>query len=311
MATHEEDKRMELTEHLAELRTRLMRSLLYLIAGSILGYVYFGPIFSFLEKPLSIEFKRLNATRVRQAADPKNNPVGEMFILPKPLANGETVTPEKVNELIAALDFLQKHPSSSSQVGEVFNNITGPFLVKLKIGIIVGFILVTPLLVWEAAMFVTPALTPSEKKPLRFLIPLSVFLLIFGITIAYITLFFAIGWFTSFLADFSANTNLLQNPEEYVMFVFAMMASFGIAFQLPVVLMGGAYLNLITAKGLIKNWRWGIVLAALGALFVPSNDIPSMVLIAVPLLILYFGSIILVKMVEIGREREKRRSGAK
>ena len=159
-------------------------------------------------------------------------------------------------------------------------------------------------------MFVTPALTPTEKKPLRFLIPLSVSLLVFGIVIAYITLFFAIGWFTSFLDDFS-QTTLLQNPEEYVMFVFAMMASFGIAFQLPVVLMGGAYLNLITAKGLIKNWRWGIVIAALGALFVPSNDIPSMVLIAVPLLILYFGSIVLVKMVEMGREREKRKSSPK
>ena len=307
---NDNDKRMELTEHLAELRTRLMRCMLYLIAGSILGYVYFGVIFDFLEKPLTKELNHLNQVRaVRLANHPAKSP-NEMFILPTPLKPGETVTVDKVNELITTLDWLHKHPGSVNQAGQVFNSITGPFLVKLKLGIIVGFILVTPLLVWEAAMFVTPALTPNEKKPLRFLIPLSVSLLLFGIVIAYITLFFAIGWFTSFLDDFS-QTTLLQNPEEYVMFVFAMMASFGIAFQLPVVLMGGAYLNLITAKGLIKNWRWGIVIAALGALFVPSNDIPSMVLIAVPLLILYFGSIVLVKMVEMGREREKRRSAAK
>ena len=307
---NENDKRMELTEHLSELRTRLMRCMLYLIAGSILGYVYFGVIFDFLEKPLTKELNHLNQIRAERIVKNPNKSTNDMFILPTPLKPGESVTVNKVNELISTLDWLHKHPGSVNQAGQVFNSITGPFLVKLKLGIIVGFILVTPLLVWEAAMFVTPALTPTEKKPLRFLIPLSVSLLVFGIIIAYITLFFAIGWFTSFLDDFS-QTTLLQNPEEYVMFVFAMMASFGIAFQLPVVLMGGAYLNLITAKGLIKNWRWGIVIAALGALFVPSNDIPSMVLIAVPLLILYFGSIVLVKMVEMGREREKRKSAPK
>ena len=307
---NENDKRMELTEHLSELRTRLMRCMLYLIAGSILGYVYFGVIFDFLEKPLTKELNHLNQVRAERIVKNPNKSTNDTFILPTPLKPGESVTVDKVNELISTLDWLHKHPGSVNQAGQVFNSITGPFLVKLKLGIIVGFILVTPLLVWEAAMFVTPALTPTEKKPLRFLIPLSVSLLVFGIIIAYITLFFAIGWFTSFLDDFS-QTTLLQNPEEYVMFVFAMMASFGIAFQLPVVLMGGAYLNLITAKGLIKNWRWGIVIAALGALFVPSNDIPSMVLIAVPLLILYFGSIVLVKMVEMGREREKRKSAPK
>ena len=307
MAASEIDKRMELTEHLSELRSRLMRCMLYLLAGSVIGYIYFKPIYSFLEKPLITEITRLN--KVRNIAAMQGNQAhpaqkGVIDLLPAPIAVGEKITPQDFNRLIEAIKYLETKPASNMQVGQVFAGFTEPFLVQLKLAIVVGFILVTPLVIWEAAMFVTPALTPHEKRPLKFLMPLSILLLIFGMTVAYFTLFFAIGWFMSFLDSFP-DTTVLQNPEQYVMFFFKMMAAFGITFQLPVVLMGGAYLNLITSKSLIKNWKWGLMLGPIGALIIPSNDIPSMVMIAIPLWVLYFGSILLVKMVEWSKARRK------
>ena len=308
MAASEADKRMELTEHLSELRSRLMRCMLYLLAGSVIGYIYFKPIYSFLEKPLTTEIERLNKVRnnaafIENQAHP--NQKGVILLLPSAVAPGEQVSPKAFNQLIDAIKYLENKPTSATQIGQVFAGFTDPFLVQLKLAIVVGFILVTPLVIWEAAMFVTPALTPQEKKPLRFLMPLSILLLIFGMSVAYLTLFYAIGWFMSFLDSFPGNPTLLQNPEQYVMFFFKMMAAFGITFQLPVVLMGGAYLNLITSKSLVKNWKWGLMLGPIGALIIPSNDIPSMVMIAIPLWVLYFGSILLVKMVEWSKARKK------
>jgi sec-independent protein translocase protein TatC len=69
--------------------------------------------------------------------------------------------------------------------------------------------------------------------------------------------------------------------------------------------MGGAFMGLVTSKGLIKNWRWGFMVALLGGLLTPGNDPMSWALMSGPMLLLYFGSIVLVKMVENSRAKQK------
>jgi sec-independent protein translocase protein TatC len=308
MAEHDDDKRMELTEHLQELRSRIMRSLVYLVAGAILAYCYFTPIYNFLKWPLDKTIRNVNDARIKRdiAATSGHTANGrDIFVLPDLIEPGKPVTAEKYNEMVRALDWMRHHPMSMPIMGDVFRGFHEMFLVQLQVSILIGFILAIPLVIWELAQFITPALTADERKPLRVLIPISIFLMLCGVTVAYLTLFFAMAWFVSFLDAFSSNAALLQSPNDYVMFFIKMMAAFAIAFQLPVVLMGGAYLGLVTSKGLIKNWRWGIVLAALGGLLTPSNDLPSMALMAIPLLMLYFGSIFLVRMVEGWKEKEK------
>src|SRR5262249_21129474 len=149
-------------------------------------------------------------------------------------------------------------------------------------------------------------LTPQERRPLRLLAPVSVLLLAFGVAVAYVTMFYAMRWFLSYLDDFPQPAVLMQDPNDYILFFVKMMAAFGVAFQLPVVLMGGAYVGLVTSKGLIKHWRWGVVVAALGGVFTPSNDLFSMALMSIPLLILYGGSIFLVMLIERIKAKDKK-----
>jgi len=308
MADNRDDKRMELTEHLQELRARIMRSLIYLVLGAILAFIYFKPIYSFLEYPLTVTTNKVNEFRARQQVLDASRPGAnnhDILVMPKLLAPGETVTADKFNELVRAVDWIHRHPVSTPILPNTFHNFTEPFLVQLQVSILIGFILTIPLIIWELAQFVTPALTQEERRPLRVLIPISIFLMLFGVTVAYLTLFFAMAWFVSFLDAFSSNAALMQSPNDYILFFIKMMAAFAIAFQLPVVLMGGAYIGVVSSSGLAKNWRWGIVLAALGGLLTPSNDLPSMALMAIPLLLLYFGSILLVKMVEGWKAKEK------
>lgn len=307
MASHE--KRMELTEHLAELRSRIMRSLLYLVVGAILAYQFFTPLSDILFKPLENEMKRLVTIRNSKAAkseiaDPASE--AKRVLYPPPLHDPPTKA--EVEQVYTALRWVYAHPLPPAATGFAFPNFYEAFTVRLRVSVVYGFILSTPLILWELAMFVLPALTPEERRPLRSLIPLSIALLISGVLVAYFTMFYAMAWFLSYLDDFPQGTTLLQNPSDYVIFFVKMMAAFGVAFQLPVVLMGGAYVGFITSKGLWRNWRWGVMIAALGGVFTPSNDLISMALMSIPLLILYFGSILLVWGVERSKARRKRGS---
>jgi len=300
-----DDKRMELTEHLGELRTHIIRSLWYLVIGAVVCYNLFAPLYGAMYKPLEHELsKRIleqSKKNVRHEGKPDAN--GDVLILPT--AQHDPPTRAEFQQLVDAVEWVYEHPAARPYMGIVFQNFYEPFTVKVTIGVIFGFILTSPLVVREFALFLLPALTPAERKPLKALVPLSVFLLICGITVAYFTMFFAMGWFLSYLDDFPKGATLMQNPNDYILFFVKMMAAFGIAFQLPVVLMGGAFMGIITSKGLIKNWRWGVMIAFLGGLLTPSNDLMSWALMCGPLLILYFGSILLVKMVENSRAKQQ------
>ncbi len=283
------DKRMELTEHLGELRSRIMRSILYVIVGAIVAYQFFPMLYGTLYRPLSREMANQNRERTG-VVNPESLTVA--------LAKGQIPTKEEYDKLAEAVNRIITDPPARPVMSIVFRNFHEPFTVRISVSMIFGLVLVTPLVVWEFAMFITPALTPAERRPLKLLIPISVFLMAAGIAVAYTTMFYAMRWFLSYLDDFPQPAVLMQDPNDYILFFVKMMAIFGLAFQLPVVLMGGAFAGLITSKGLIKHWRWGFVIAALGGVFTPSNDLPSIALMAGPLLLLYFGSIFLVRLVE-------------
>ncbi|HLI47804.1 MAG TPA: twin-arginine translocase subunit TatC [Chthonomonas sp.] len=305
---HYDEKRMELTEHLAELRMRIIRSLFYVLVGAVLAYQVFTPIYNFLYQPLAKQIERLDKQRVVANAASSNKivfgPDGRIYI--PPLHNPPTYQDiENLRELVI---WGLQHPGQKPVIGDVFRNFHEMFLVRLKLSLLFGFILVIPFVLWEAAAFVLPALTPEERRPLRLMFPISVFLLLFGVVVAYVTMFYAMGWFLSYLSDFPPGATLMQDPNDYIVFMVKMMAAFGVAFQLPVVLMAGTYLGIVNSKSLIKQWRWGVLIAVVGGLLTPSNDIISWTLMVIPLLVLYFGSYFLVRLVEWIKIRDQARA---
>lgn len=292
------EKRMELTEHLGELRTRLLRSMMYLVVGAVIAYQFFSPIYGIMYRPLEKEINKQNKMRTEKVE-------GEKFVLPPPPV--EEPTREDYEKLRKAVEWLYTHraDANGSVSGQVFGNVWEPFMLKLTMSIIFGFLLVSPLVLWELGMFIAPALTPQEQRPLRFMMPIAMLMMACGVSVAYFTMHFAMGWFLSYMADFPPPNNLMQRPNDYILFFVKMMGVFGLAFQLPVVLCGGAFIGLITSKGLIKGWRYGVLLSSLAAVFIPTNDFVSMIVIALSILILYFGSIFLVKIVERMRAKQK------
>lgn len=301
MPKSRDEKRMELVEHLAELRSRIMRSVMYVLAGAIVAFIIFPQIFDFLYKPLESELNRLKKVKIEREL--KNQPSNDTFQMPTELNPEEELTINKYNELVRAIKWIRENPVDGAKSGIVFPSVTDAFTLRIQLSLMFGFILVIPFIVWEIALFVTPALTDTERKPLKILIPVSIVLLLAGLTLGYFTMYYAMAWFLGFMADYPGDPALMQNPTNYVMFLVKIMAAFGIAFQLPVVLMGMGFLGMISAKTLARQWRWGILIGALGALFAPSNDTISMAMLAVPLMILYYLSIGLVAWVQWYKKR--------
>jgi sec-independent protein translocase protein TatC len=248
-----DDKKAELTEHLAELRTRIIRSCLYLFVGMVVMYVFSGPIFKSLAAPITDTLAKYSKLH---AAD--GLPVG----------------------------------------GIVVTNFTDPFFIKLQIATVGGLVLAAPFIILELWGFIAPALTPQEKRGVHFVAPLSVLLFVLGVGCAHLILPMAIRWFLSYLADIPGAV-LFQNPLTYVVFVVKIMLVFGLMFQLPVLLMFLGKVGIISSALMIKYWRHIAVGLFTGAMVVaPSNDPGTMLALAVPLTLLFFGSIGLVKLVE-------------
>ncbi len=243
-ARRNEERKAELTEHLAELRTRLIRAVLYVVIGMVVMYVLFKPIYGLLQAPI--------------------------------------------------LPILKLSPGSSFR----FNSFTEPFFLKLQIATVGGALLAVPLVVLELWGFIAPALTEKEKKGVHFVAPLSVLLFVLGVACAYLVLPRAVTWFLSYLTDFPS-TVLQQNPLTYTVFVVKLLLVFGILFELPVVLMFLGKVGIINSALMVRYWRQiAVGLFTLAMVAAPSNDPGTMLALAIPLTLLFFGSIGLVKLVE-------------
>jgi sec-independent protein translocase protein TatC len=91
----------------------------------------------------------------------------------------------------------------------------------------------------------------------------------------------------------------MQNPLTYVIFAVKMLLAFGLIFQLPVILMFLGKVGIINSAIMVRYWRQiAVGLFTVAMVVAPSNDPGTMLALAVPLTLLFFGSIGLVKMVE-------------
>lgn len=179
---------------------------------------------------------------------------------------------------------------------EAFKSITEPFMLKLKVAFYIGLVLVFPFVVTQVWGFIEPGLKPHERKPLRRLAPISVGLFMLGAFFCWLILPSALNWFVGYVVEFQG-VEIIQEPGNLVFFILKMLLAFGIGFQLPVVVFFVAKVGLLGTDTLTRYWRQATVILFFGsAMLTPSNDLFSMLMMAVPLTILFFLSIWAVKL---------------
>jgi sec-independent protein translocase protein TatC len=183
----------------------------------------------------------------------------------------------------------------------IFLGPADAFFITLKLAVVVGLLLALPVIVYHIWAFVAPALLPREKRAIVPALYFGLVLFCLGAALAYfvvlpLTLRFMMGFQSDVLeASITATA--------YLAFVVKLLLAFGIAFELPIVVLVLSVLGIVDAQRLAKGRRYAVVGGVILASFLTPGDILSTLLMLGPLILLYELSIGLAKMVERRRER--------
>ncbi len=243
---NDSNKNMALVDHLAELRKRMITSIVLLVLGFALSYPFAKQIFGFLIKPLA-----------------------------------DIIGQELHRKLI-------------------YTGLAEAFITYVKISIFNGFIVAFPFIFSQLWAFIAPGLYNNEKKLFRIIFITSPVLFLLGACFAFYWII-PLAWkfflsFESSAISTSLPIQLEAKVSEYFSMVLQMLIAFGICFQMPLVLLMLAKLNIITSTGLQNKRRYSIIgILILSAILTPP-DVLSMMGLAIPLYLLYEVSIILIKI---------------
>ncbi len=241
--------RMPLREHLRELRGRLIKAGLAIMAGSVLGWFLYDPLITALAEPLS-----------------------------------------------------RSGQNRGSFTTLNFGGVASPFNLKLKLAAYLGFVVASPVWLYQLWAFIVPGLTRREKRHALAFVAAAVPLFLGGIYLAWRVLPNAVIFFTEFTPTGAAN---IINAEEYLTFVTRIMLSFGVAFVVPLLLVALNLAGLVSAITLLKGWRVAVFVTFLfAALASPTPDAGSMLALAFPMVGLYMIAVGFCWLVD--RRRAKR-----
>ncbi len=171
-----------------------------------------------------------------------------------------------------------------------YTNPTQPFTLYMKIALYAGIFVASPVLLWQLWLFVSPGLYAREKKfAVPFIFCSSILFLLGGVfayTIAFpITLRFLLSVGQSFQPMVMIN--------EY--FDLALMVILGCAviFEIPILIFFLSIFGIVNARFLLKNLRYAIlIIFVLAAVITPTGDIPTLMIFAAPMLLLYLVGVV-------------------
>ena len=170
-----------------------------------------------------------------------------------------------------------------TSVDFVFPHLVAPFMVHMRLSFQLALVIAAPFLVLQLWSFVAPGLKASERAPLQKIAPFTVLLFATGVFFCWQILPAAYGWFLGYVPDYG-EAKLMQDISMLVNFRFMMLLAFGLGFQLPVLTWVLSKVGVITPTFIKRSWRQlSVGIFILSAVLTPSNDIFSMLMMAVPL----------------------------
>ncbi len=170
-----------------------------------------------------------------------------------------------------------------------------PFSIYLKAALVTGALLASPWIFFQIWAFVAAGLYPHEKQYVHVFLPFSLGLFLLGAALAF---FFVFEPVLRFLFMFNAWLGIEQDIRisEWLGFVLILPLGFGIAFQLPLVMLFLERIGIFDVEAYLMKWRIAILVIAVVSMILTPADPYSMVLMAGPLTLLYFGGILLCRL---------------
>jgi sec-independent protein translocase protein TatC len=180
--------------------------------------------------------------------------------------------------------------------------------MQLKVSLFASVILSSPWWIYQLWAFITPGLTRTERRYTLGFMGASVPLFLAGAWVAWWLLPRAVAVLTGFTPDGAVN---IMDAQTYLGFVMRMVLAFGVAFLLPVVMVGLTAIGFVRARAWLGGWRWAVLACALfGAVATPTGDALSMFALMVPMVVLYFLAIGVGVLMDRRRDRRLAAQGA-
>lgn len=194
-------------------------------------------------------------------------------------------------------------PQSTPKKLPITIGVGEPFTTTLTVCAYFALLFTLPVLLYEAYAFVIPALSPHERRmavPIMLAAPV---LFLIGVAFAYLIV---LPPAVRFLQGYnSSNFDALVQAKPLYSFEILTMAGIGLAFQLPLGLLGLQRAGIINGSTLTRNWRYAIVIIAVIAAAMPGADPVTTGLETLPLVILFLASIVMLKYAD---RRDARRA---
>ena len=166
-----------------------------------------------------------------------------------------------------------------------FEGVATPFDQMIQVSVFLGLLMSCPVWLYQLWAFITPGLKTKERRMALGFMAASVPLFLGGVALAWILLPSAIDVLTGFTPEGSAN---VITASVYLAFVLRLLLAFGIAFLIPVVLVGLNMTGILPGKLIVKYWRITIFLICVfAAMAAPGGDALTMFYMAAPLLLLF------------------------
>jgi len=195
---------------------------------------------------------------------------------------------------------LSQTPGFSAVIN--FGSVSAPFDLRLQVSLFLGFIMASPFWLYNLWAYVAPALDKRTKKVSITFVSVATPLFLTGCYIAWVLIPSFVKSLLSFTPIGSA---AIINANDYILFALRVLLVFGIALVLPAILILLNYLGVLSAKSIIKGWRLAVFLSAVvAALATPVSDPMSMLLLAVPLILLYLVAALIAQITD--RRRKNR-----
>jgi sec-independent protein translocase protein TatC len=190
----------------------------------------------------------------------------------------------------------------------IYTGLTEAFFTYLKVAFFAGVFLTFPVLLAQIWMFIAPGLYKNEKNTfLPFLIATPILFFAGGAVVYYGVIPMAWDFFLSFQSTGEQTALPIQleaRVSEYLSLIMTLIFAFGLCFQLPVLLTLMGKAGMVSAQALASKRKYAIIITFVVAAFLTPPDVISQVGLAVPILLLYEISIILVRHFEKKRQHK-------
>ena len=205
---------------------------------------------------------------------------------------------------LLAMPLIHSLPQGSRMIA---TGVITPFLIPMKIAVMAAFLVSLPYVLYQAWAFVAPGLYSHEKRLALPLVVSSTLLFVVGMLFCYFVVFRKVF---AFIAHFAPKSiSVAPDIEAYFNFVLGMFLAFGLAFEVPVVVVVLVVSGLVTVEQL-REWRGYVVVAIfVVAAVVTPPDVVSQISLALPMCLLYEAGIVFAQLASRRRKPDPLEEG--